>query len=225
MTTTGGKVLLGAGVVGALWYAFGRRRAHAATSSTTSSVATGPRGAIPDVGAAAALPGTASVPSSSSAPAPSAAPAPWVTVDEVEALAAVIDSESDDGTSEERTWIAWAVRNRAESRGVSIVRLVCSPHCGPQRERISGHGVRPFSSARRPRAATRELARVVLALPKTQDPTQGANAFIEPSLQDKLHQAGHADHQASETVRARWLAEGQRPVRTVGHFEFWRGAA
>jgi spore germination cell wall hydrolase CwlJ-like protein len=136
--------------------------------------------------------------------------------DDTEALARVITSEADRYSLLERTAIAWTVRNRAHKRGVSIARLVCYPECG---ECCTG---RPFSSARPATAENRDLARAVLAAPSSEDPTNGALAFFEPAVQDRLvaeHRRGYRFN--AEQTRAKWLREGQRQLNTVGKFEFW----
>jgi hypothetical protein len=138
---------------------------------------------------------------------------------DVEALARVITSEAGTGSAEEQRAIAWAVVNQARARRVSIVRLVCSPECGPC---CDG---RPFSSAQPATLAARDLARRVLAEPDASDPTRGARKFFEPALQDKLaHRppAFNLKHRLTAAdVRAKWAREGRRAVGTVGRFEFW----
>jgi hypothetical protein len=137
-------------------------------------------------------------------------------ISEVEALARVVTSEADGYSEHERTAIAWAVRNRARKRGVSIAKLVCSPTCGPC---CQG---RPFSSAREATATNRQLARRVLAAPQSSDPTSGATAFFEPRVQDKLVAAHRPGYRfTSSELRQHWRREGQAPRVTVGAFEFW----
>lgn len=137
-------------------------------------------------------------------------------LDDVDALGRVITSEADRYSLDERTAIAWAVRNRARKRGGTIVHLVCDPHCGPC---CDG---RPFSSARAATATNRDLARQVLAAPQSEDPTRGAVAFFEPIVQDLLTaQHRHGYRLDATEVRAKWNREGQRQLATVGRFEFW----
>lgn len=139
---------------------------------------------------------------------------------EVHALARTIASEVGRGTPAERAAVAWAVRNRAERRRTTIARMVCVPWCGPQHE---NHGrLRPVSSARDPRPDDLRLAAHVLAAPKSEDPTGGAIAFVEPELQDKLvarKALGHIRPYAK--LRQDWLADGQRPLGRVGRLELW----
>jgi hypothetical protein len=136
--------------------------------------------------------------------------------DEAEALARVITSEAHGYSLAERTAIAWAVRNRARKRGLSIARLVCAPTCGPCCEG------RPFSSARAPSGEDRDLARRVLAAPDSTDPTDGAVAFFEPRVQDRLVAEGRPGYRFdSDKLRTKWRGEGQRIVAIVGQFEFW----
>jgi hypothetical protein len=64
---------------------------------------------------------------------------------------------------------------------------------------------------------------VVSALgPTSADPTGGATSFIEPRLQDELHNAGRKDHKSYAEVRARWMRRGEVPMGMVGRFEFWK---
>jgi hypothetical protein len=136
--------------------------------------------------------------------------------DDVEALARVITSEANGYSEAERTAIAWAARNRARKRGVSIAKLVCSPKCGPC---CNG---RPFSSARVATAVNRELARRVLEASQSDDPTHGATAFFEPRVQDMLVEEKRAGYRfTSNQLRQRWRREGQQQRGTVGAFEFW----
>jgi hypothetical protein len=156
---------------------------------------------------------------------PSGAPV-YYAADETEALARVITSEAARYSLAERTAIAWTARNRARKRGITLVRLVCSP-CGPQ-----GPG-RPFASSRPATAENVRLAREVIAAPQSADPTGGAVAFYEPAVQDKLVAenrrliaAGQPPKYPgyrldSAEVRAKWIREGQRPMGTVGAFEFF----
>jgi hypothetical protein len=143
--------------------------------------------------------------------------------DEATALARVIASEVGRGTAAERAAIGWAVRNRAARRGVSIVRLVCTPRCGPQHEDHAK--LRPFSSAQVASGDDVHLAAEIVAAAKSEDPTGGAFSFIEPALQDKLAAAGKLGYRLTYAeVRARWIADGQKPLGQVGRFELW-GAA
>ena len=51
---------------------------------------------------------------------------------------------------------------------------------------------------------------------------EGATAFFEPKVQDKLvaqHFPGY--HLTAEDVRAKWKREGQQQRATVGRFELW----
>jgi hypothetical protein len=139
---------------------------------------------------------------------------------EVVALGRVIASEVGRGTAAERAAIGWATRNRAQKRGVTIVRLVCTPWCGPQHEARAT--MRPFSSNQPATSDDLALAAAILEAPQGDDPTGGATSFIEPALQDELtaaHKLGYRLTYAQ--VRAKWIAEGQRPLGRVGRFEMW----
>lgn len=214
--TTGEKVIIGSLLAGTAIGAVAlltRKKAHASVGLPPE-----PPVVMPDLPSAATV-----VPRPPpSGPPQAAGPTPPVVEDDVEALARVLASESSNGIPDERLFIAWAVRNRAARRRVSIKKLVCSPHCGPQSERINGKGVRPMSSRRPARPVDRELARFVLSQPASADPTGGATSFIEPQLQDELHRAGRRDHRPYAEVRARWMRRGEVPLGRVGRFEFWR---
>lgn len=138
------------------------------------------------------------------------------------ALARVIASEVGghalDGnayTLAEKVAVAWAVRNRAHARRVSIAHLVCSPTCGPQFHRT-------FSSARPATAESRSIARVVLDAQQSADPTHGAHAFMEPDQVDRLYLDGARGYGTDANgIRARWRADHLRQYGTVGHIELW----
>lgn len=134
-------------------------------------------------------------------------------LDDTEALARVIASEVGSHSLKEQVAVAWAVRNRARARSVSIAELVCSPRCGPQRGR-------PFSSARPASDETRQVAAAVLQADRAQDPTRGALAFFEPVLMDKLFLDGSVNFN-SDQLRAKWRADRLRKVGSVGRIELW----
>lgn len=140
-----------------------------------------------------------------------------VAIGEIEALGRVVASEAGRGyTLDEQRAIAWATRNRAQKRRVSIARLVCSPSCGPC---CKG---RPFSSRLAATAQTRAIAADVLAAPQSADPTEGAIAFFEPAMQDRFVAEGRPGYRrTAEALRQKWRAEGQRPLGAMGRFEFW----
>lgn len=147
---------------------------------------------------------------------PSPAPRVFIT-DEIEALARVIASEAGSKrySEDERRAIGWTVRNRARRRKTTIARMVCQP-CGPC---CKG---RPFASSRPATDDTRRLAGEILAAPAEQDPTGGARAFFEPSVQDRLVAERRPGYRFdSAALRVKWTREGQRYLSTVGAFEFW----
>jgi spore germination cell wall hydrolase CwlJ-like protein len=140
-----------------------------------------------------------------------------------EALARVLASEVGSHSLQERLAVAWAVRNNARNGHMTIARLVCSPMCGREGERIgTGKAVRQFSSAQEPNERDRELARKVLAMPQSKDPTNGATHFFEPALLDRQYAAGNPRVRFnSEKLRERWAGRGERQVATVGRIELW----
>ena len=144
-------------------------------------------------------------------------PTPDPAARDIEALARVVESEAGSrGTLAEQRAIAWTTRNRAAKRKTSIHALVCSPSCGPC---CKG---RPFSSRLPATQASRRLAAEVYFAAQSEDPTRGAVAFFEPALQDQLVAEGRKGYRrTSAALRAKWTAEGQRPLNTIGRFEFW----
>jgi len=137
-------------------------------------------------------------------------------MDDVEALARVIQSEVGGKryTLREKVVVAWAVRNRAQARHVSIARLVCTPTCGHQRGRT-------FSSYQEATDETRQIARVVVDADQADDPTHGAWSFLEPSLYEREYLDGKHTKSLAE-LRAEWQQRDKlRPVGTVGRIELW----
>jgi spore germination cell wall hydrolase CwlJ-like protein len=135
-------------------------------------------------------------------------------IDDVEALARVIESEVGSYTLREKVVVAWAVRNRARARHESIARLVCSPTCGHQAGRT-------FSSYQQATADTRGIARVVVDADQADDPTHGAWAILEPALYEREYLAGK--HKLSlDELRAQWEHRDKlRVFGTVGRIELW----
>lgn len=154
---------------------------------------------------------------------------------EVEALARVIASEAGSGTLAEQKGIAWTVRNRF--RGKSI-------YDGEYPWRAQSGSNPPFSSARDATEATRALARQVLAMPQSQDPTGGATSFFEPRMQDIFTKAGEMARagqtgdrvidgvKLTDITRFKGYRKDARQIRdswgkssavyaTAGRFEFW----
>jgi hypothetical protein len=122
----------------------------------------------------------------------------YVETDETRALGRVIHSEAGSQTLGERVAVAWVARNRAAAQGTTIAKLMCSP-CGRQGK------ARPMSTRLAPREEDLQIARQVLAAPRSADPTGGADHAFEPVLQDKLHAAGRPGYTKSAAdVRARW---------------------
>jgi hypothetical protein len=139
-------------------------------------------------------------------------------LDDVEALARVIESEASTHTLREQVAVAWAVRNRAHAHKRSIAQLVCTPTCGHQGKH------RPFSSARPATDLARDIAAAVLRAPEAQDPTHGAIAILEPALYAREYLDGK--HRLSlDELRAEWRKRDHlQPVGTVGRWELWRHA-
>ena len=136
-------------------------------------------------------------------------------IDDVEALARVIESEASNHTLREKVAVAWVVRNRAAYHKKTIAKLVCTPTCGPQRGR-------PFSSARPATVQARDIAYVVLSAPQSEDPTHGAIAILEPELYEREYRQGK--HRLSlDELRAKWRERDHlQSLGMVGRWELWR---
>jgi len=143
---------------------------------------------------------------------------PLYVDDETEALARVIHSECGGCSSQQQLHIAWATRNLAAHRRLSIADMVCSP-CGPQERG------RPVSSRQPATDADRLMASYVLEAPDLADPTGGARHFINPRLQDELAAAGRGGYRGNpyKVVRRRWMHQyGWAPYYRLGpDLELW----
>ena len=140
-------------------------------------------------------------------------------VDDIEALARVIQSEIGNGTRTQQRHVAWTARNLAIERDQSIAQMVCTP-CGPQQRG------RPVSSRQEPQDSHREIAKKVLTSPVAHDPTGGATHFLNPQLQNTLARQGKRSGYAGNTyrkVRKRWLRTYKwQPYYRLGNtLEFW----
>lgn len=144
--------------------------------------------------------------------------APVYVTDEVEALGRVIRSEKGRGTRKQKIHIAWATRNLAREKKMTIAKMACSP-CGRQMG-----GKRPVSTRLAARPSDLEIAAEVLAAPQSEDPTGGATHFIEPSLQDRLVAEGQVEGYTDgyAKVRKRWIEKyGWEPYYRINEVELW----
>ena len=139
-------------------------------------------------------------------------------IDEVEALARVIRSEAGIEPMTYRLHVAWATRNLAAERGQTILKMACSP-CGEQNAR------RPVSTRIAPTDSDRVLAKHVLEMPRSLDPTGGASHYINPRLQDRLARSGRRGYRGRpyRVVRRRWIeVYGWEPYYRLGPtLEMW----
>ena len=134
-------------------------------------------------------------------------------------LARVIRSEIGVGTPKQRLHVAWAARNLAAEKGLSLAKLACSP-VGPQ-----GRS-RPLSSIQPATPSDSRVARKVLALPSKRDPTRGATHFINPRLQNKFARTGTRPGYKGRSyrkIRRRWKRMyGWEPYYRLGPtLEMW----
>lgn len=157
---------------------------------------------------------------------------------EVEALARVIASEAGSGTLAEQKAIGWTVRNRFKGKSI---------YDGEYPWRSQKGNSPPFASARPATDATRKLAAEILAMPQSQDPTNGATAFFEPKMQDIFAKAGELARsgetgdrvidgqkltditrfknykKSADDIRKSW-SDGSALFAKAGRFEFWGSA-
>lgn len=158
-----------------------------------------------------------------------------------EALARAVSSELHQRTREEAFCAAWAMRNRADSLGVSVAELLAPKgKYGDVRE-TGGYA----STKRAPSKGAQQLANDVLDAPASEDPTNGAVEFWLPAQQDDLHRLGKiyhtakrrgdvarmmkfapfADYGSSDEVRAQFANEQLEVVGFVGAVELLGRAA
>jgi hypothetical protein len=157
------------------------------------------------------------------------------TEDDLEALARMLASEFQKGTEEEMRAAAWATRNAAGIKSISIKDMLAPSDFGPQ------GGDRAFASTRlEATGETYELAGQVLDAVAEADPTGGACDFWKPEQQDRLKVAGDVYRAAlkrndgllagkyqafrgytkgASDMRSEYLKRGMRPIKTVGAIE------
>lgn len=142
-----------------------------------------------------------------------------------EAVARAVESSCPRGTVHEKQAVAWACRNRAARRGEAPAALLAPEGVyGPR-----GEGGRDFAStAREPGEISAQVARAVLALPATEDPTGGAVDFWNPGQQRRARLLADAREAvggepvqilSEDEARAVLLGCGLRVVGVVGEIE------
>jgi hypothetical protein len=140
--------------------------------------------------------------------------------DDVEALARMIASEDPNASLIVQQGIAWAAKNEADRRGLSVFDLLePNGNPGPQTGRYAST-VNPSTQI------TRSIAYDVLS-GKTDDPTRGSIQFDNPGTQDKLYAAGKVSKDADD-VAAERQSDGKEMVTLPGvpatSIRFWRYA-
>lgn len=139
------------------------------------------------------------------------------------ALATVIASEAGSGPALAKIAIAWAVRNEAQRRGVSVFKLIAPDgKFGSQQGRYA-------ASVHPPSAADVRIAEMV-ARNEVADPTNGAVQWDSPAAQRKLLARGEPGYtKTPEMVAAERQASGKTVVYLPGvdpdYLRLWRPAA
>lgn len=111
------------------------------------------------------------------------------------------------------TAIAWAMRNKAEERGVSLVRLL-TDGAGTAGDGRFGRqnapaGTKYASTQTDPSERHVRIAAEVIVAPVSLDPTRGATHFFSPRTQDALAAKGAAGYtRTAAQVDADWRAPG-----------------
>jgi hypothetical protein len=102
-------------------------------------------------------------------------------------LARVIQSEEGSKPEGVRRGVAWATRNEAYRRGVSITTLVIYAKDPTKNGKYGSQNEgRYCSTASEPTTANRALAEAVLAQPRSADPTNGSVQYDSPKAQRYL---------------------------------------
>jgi hypothetical protein len=152
-------------------------------------------------------------------------------------LARVIQSEEGSAREGVRRGVAWATRNEAFNRGVSITALVLYAKDPATNGKYGSQNEgRYCSTANEPTKANRALAESVLAQPRSADPTGGAVQYDSPKAQRYLARKkikGYVRADGSpvtpEDVAAKRRAAGKRLVLIDGvpeeEFRMWASVA
>ena len=146
-----------------------------------------------------------------------------------DALARTLASEHARGTPLEKASIAHALVNKARQRGWSILRMATTVVYGPRGDKTvwdSGRygrqnmgrwrtGANRYAATQAdPTDADRYIATMVLhgGWP---DPTGGADQFLDPQTQRRLHERDPSTWDSVEDKLAQWTSRGDREVYVV----------
>lgn len=142
--------------------------------------------------------------------------------DDLEALSRMITSENGADKRIVRIAVAWAAKNEAARRGISVAQLVM-PTGVPGDQGSPGHGY--ASTARAASAEDEGIAYDVLS-GKEADPTGGAIQFDAPRTQRVLHNRNPSKYKTPEEVAANRIREGKELVTIPGidpdYMRWWR---
>lgn len=135
----------------------------------------------------------------------------------VYALARCLASEHPRDPTPYLRCVAWAVRNKAAERGVSVLRLLTDgagvagdDYFGEQK---AAAGTKYASTRDDPRRRHVQVASEVMASPSSSDPTRGATHFYSPKAQDALERK-------AEAIKARELAGEELTDRERSYLKY-----
>ena len=141
--------------------------------------------------------------------------------EDAEALARAVESSCPRGSITEKQAVAWACRNRATLLGVPLMELIAPSGYGPR-----GAEGRDFVSTEKEAGEmSNKVAKAVLILPASADPTGGAIDFWCPRQQNVFHALGmagaedYADYPSPHAIRIALAMNGLRVCGTVGDVE------
>jgi hypothetical protein len=148
---------------------------------------------------------------------------------ETYSLARAVASESGDEPYKVKRAIAFAVKNEASRRGVTVFAVTTttkqrgpSYRYGRQYHKLSGDS-RYVSTAQDPSREDLEIASKTLSEPGFRDPIMGSSRFFEPGLQDRKFAAGAPGYRKdSAMLLASWASEGWEATTTIGSWIFLR---
>jgi len=157
------------------------------------------------------------------------------TMEDVDALARAVTSELGHCSDEEQCAAAWAMRNRADDRGMTLKQLLA-----PLGIYGSPSVSKGYASTRRP--ATKRVTENVIGVldaSQSKDPTRGAVEFWVPRLQQQMHMLGclyrgavangdseravryarFAGYETEDSVREKYTNDGLGVTTIIGDIE------
>lgn len=144
--------------------------------------------------------------------------------DDVDALSRMITSENGADKPIVRIAVAWAAKNEAARRGISVAQLVM-PTGVPGAQGTPGHG---YASTSKPASAEDERIAYDVLSGKEPDPTDGAIQFDAPRTQRVLHARDPVKYKTPEQVAENRIKEGKELVTIPGidpdYMRWWRYA-